>query len=533
MENVNILSQMKQYDFNSPINVTMMFEECEDEALFQNVLREIKENDAIKQDKTEKPTSNTKVQTSIENLHKNYTRAKQVSLQNMDNKLPENSSPFHEVSYTSKTLKVNQSILIQKNCSSKTTENMKNSMYEKCQSDNNKETTDRNIKTLLDIVSENLILVMRLYYNYYYDNCKKDPPTAANLSKQFDKCKAHFFDLSYSTVVSLILPEENNKKFVENFLNKTVADASKVLQGKCERKHVEPFYNEMIEWVKKKREYIKTFGLQFASKEKNCEKRKNENKTLKALLADSPPAFSQPNTTNISEQLEISASLTAPILVSDINGRDMTPENGICIFSAGDREREKSININPNLLQNQGNYHGLKDTQLNIKSNSTNSLLNPRQTHYNQRVNQVQRNDYHQMNTFCHNTVRTQPQPYNPNHHHYTTSNVSVPNFQNISPGTHNYQTQLNSNSFTSSVCNNAESGQMYYRQCDENLATPIITNVTSLNPHSRKTYSAIGRCCVCGKNTNTRCQKCNDHLYCSTLCQELGVSNHKRKCKK
>lgn len=460
---------MKRYDFSSPINITMIFEEDQDEPLFQNASSEDNENDDICQDKTENNNTNafTRVQSPFENLQKNDAIANQEPafyhenpLQNIDNMLPENSSPTSKG--TGKTCEVNLSTSVQKYCNSNTTENIEH-MYVIGQSGTNKEAIDRNIKVLLDIVSENLTMVMRLYYNSYYGMQKKNPAEADKFLQKFHKYQAHFFGLSYSTVVSLILPEEKNEIFVDKLLNKIVADANKVIQGRCERKHVEPFYNQMIEWVKKKRDQLKKIGLKCDNKEKSCKKFKNENRTLKTLLADSPPALKTPNTMpNVSELSEKSASLHSPSL-SHVNFGDTTAEPSISIFTAGDPEKEISINVHPDLLQNQCSYQDLIDTHVNIsnKNNSKNSSPHPR--HYNQRVNQVQRNGHHQLNNVYHNIAQIRaPQPqYYSNHIHHTTSNVILPNFQNTAHGGHDYQTQLNNNSFTSSVYNNAKPRQM------------------------------------------------------------------------
>lgn len=97
------------------------------------------------------------------------------------------------------------------------------------------------VMNLLDKVSTGLILVMRAYY---YDSSRR--------YKTLQQFKNHIYSSSHSTTESIILPNEKNKIFIEKFIDMTVTNAIKVLGWKCERKHVKPFYDEMIAWSKRK-----------------------------------------------------------------------------------------------------------------------------------------------------------------------------------------------------------------------------------------------------------------------------------------
>lgn len=500
MDKANIFNQMAQYDFSNPIQVTMIFEEDNDEMTYNiNTLKEQNQN------KSQKGTQKN----CLEELN-----AKTHAVMNID--LTEEERTCEDILYSSNAKGTTQvtspldpidritNVRAQK--AKKNVDSNKNIFNAYPEETNNspQSALPNFIKHLLHTVSQHIILIMRPYYNYY---CRNNNAMDINLEKRMNKIKAHFFNLSYSTVVSVILPQEKNELFMNKLFDKTVCDANVIFKWKCERRHVEPFYKEMIDWTKQKKEQLKSLNLKDHSMQHS---------------------FGPPLQWDGSKGSEKSTDL--------INGAQHNnegiddSEKGMCIFSSGEPGNEISINIASETLIN----HFIKqptNCTKPVNNRQTNKHLNPLNTqptsiqdHNDAVPGYFQQKSYSQRNTIHHKTLnpRPPPPPYSNQSHTATAlnrlhSSVYSANWIQQNP-VQNYQSPQTRFPFT-------VERRQYDSQIEEQTFLPSITSITSQTP---PTLPQIGRCCVCGNETFLKCAKCNNISYCSVLCQELDVGIHK-----
>ncbi|XP_075977851.1 uncharacterized protein LOC142977669 [Anticarsia gemmatalis] len=541
MDAVNIFNQMAKYDFSTPINATVIFEDSDEDApLIDEDQIEINEKN---------PSLQLNVQAYTEKEQANHMSdvRKPVLLkkETIDEVLEQNPTPpAKNINYSSAITESTQTLnnpgSTEITSPHKTNENVNRTSthnigsgetYDKShyQSDTFQQISDTEelttyVKDLLNTLSEHLILVIK--YHYYYQNLYQQSKVTQQLATYLNKLKSHFFNLSYSILVSIILPQEKNEIFIETFIDKTVSDANKTLLWKCDRTLVERFYKEMVQWAKVKRDIIKALRY----------KNSNDNPLLKKRLAtpvQPPPNF--PNLTTVFNQH---------------NGHISNTQNSFCLFSTGPPGGEVSINIDPETLQKHtGNRSHIQRTseQSNNQICSPNTQAAPTETHHEYtRTNHLQQSDYPQIN----NTLLQRPPP--PAYPQNLPSNLHK--FQeNIAQALQQQrQAQFQRNvsaPFTTTVCNNSmnlscaqgsppyyfnsqiTAGQRYSEQSAGALNLPVINDVRSLNHMTCPLYAPNGRCCICGKKSDYGCPKCVKH-YCSSLCQELDADSHRTVCK-
>lgn len=105
------------------------------------------------------------------------------------------------------------------------------------------------IDDLLNAVSEHLIVVMCTYYRYGLN--RKDGVDYKKREQAYRLIKHHYFQMSYHTTLSIIIPLEKNKLFTNTFIENTLMIAVNECRiGKCHRGHLEPIFNELLRWVK-------------------------------------------------------------------------------------------------------------------------------------------------------------------------------------------------------------------------------------------------------------------------------------------
>lgn len=121
------------------------------------------------------------------------------------------------------------------------------------QQNNVNSSTYDHFKPLLDTVSEHLILILKRN-QYCNEVLKGNSEFNEELKKKLHYYKIRLFDLSYSTVVNVMLPRANDKTFVKNFIDNTV------LLSKSENrqtiKEISMLYMEMINWVQKMKQRV-------------------------------------------------------------------------------------------------------------------------------------------------------------------------------------------------------------------------------------------------------------------------------------
>lgn len=178
------------------------------------------------------------------------------------------------------------------------------------QSDINKKVNDC-VQTLLNIVSEHLILTVKANIDYIvFTRTISDRTVLESARRQFWKAKYKLFDMSCSAVANIMLPKENDKDFIQKFIDDTVK--------KGQTKHL----------------YFKHVDIAMACKEMFAwVKAQTEQPLLVELLNKENLSTAITNDTNfISEQV-------------GCNKPNNASDSSYCIFSSGPTGREVTINV--------------------------------------------------------------------------------------------------------------------------------------------------------------------------------------------
>lgn len=124
------------------------------------------------------------------------------------------------------------------------------------QSLNKQQVVDNYLKILLNTVSQHMLYIFDSY-QYYVELTKISTSTTLiqNAKNNYFNIRRHFFDLSYSTVVSIIIPKSNEPSFVKNFLTDTV-EMGHSMSYNCSYEQIEAMYSDMITWVQKRQTQI-------------------------------------------------------------------------------------------------------------------------------------------------------------------------------------------------------------------------------------------------------------------------------------
>lgn len=214
----------------------------------------------------------------------------------------------------------------------------------------------RRISNSLAAVSINMQLVMETYAYHRERNTPYD---------SYKKQKLIYFNDSYDTVVKLILPEEQNQKFISWFLHKTYQySLTKPSRRKYSFDDYGILFKELLDWAKKKQD---------------CNQ----------VTKDTTQTSGRQENVQASRLAEPYCSHAQPILKKP-GVYSTTKSDSICIFSAGSPGNEISINvdpkISPHLLRN--THNDFKKHEVSIRqSTATSSSVefpqsqNPFQTH--------------------------------------------------------------------------------------------------------------------------------------------------------
>uniref|UniRef100_A0A2A4J8Q1 Uncharacterized protein n=1 Tax=Heliothis virescens TaxID=7102 RepID=A0A2A4J8Q1_HELVI len=560
MDSANVLCQMAGYDFNCPIDVTMIFEDSDDDSNdnTQSPQKTPKEesvedgnpNKDVSKQRSEseclKENENAKCKTESKSLEQLIINKKGKDILNFNENSIQKEKPVEDTSNGAKADEKSngKNGIYQKKDSPNDRFNIPNKnpqAFNACvDQDDNREPVLNEVQMndqqpvttfvedLLKKISEHLLLIMRIFYHYGAKRAS-NVGNSESREKIFRFIRNHYFELSFNTVETIILPQEHNVTFMNHFLDKTVEIANeKPHNWVCHRGHVRPFFMDLIRWTKQKKDYIKKSEQRPKS---------NENVILKQHLATPPQAFNFQQTQGTNLQ-----NCNAP----------PTIQNNLCIFSSGVPGGEISINVNPNILRNATETRnvGEQNGNNNYKSYSPNPDVTQGSTTspplYENQYSHVQ-NNYTTYN-------RPPPPPYPPksksftqmsqstqklknmrfHHHHYkeqispTTNRSSQQaarhqNYQSMAQPTQHYQTHY-INGSQSSPTENSLNSRLHNNINASTLETqmysgPVITNVISYAPKSR---TPSDRCTMCGKTTSAPYNPPNRPVYCSYLCQEL-----------
>lgn len=162
--------------------------------------------------------------------------------------------------------------------------------------DNNK-TSQKNdygetdhLKSLLETVADNLLIIVEAY-NYHLrlrsDN-KTDRRTLDASLANFFRIKLHFFNLSFCTVLVLIMPQEKNETFHVKFLHGVIKRAQSKKGINVPYQLIHDLYFELITWSKTKPEYINNLTTQLQAKN-NVQTQNDNNNTLLKYQLNNPP----------------------------------------------------------------------------------------------------------------------------------------------------------------------------------------------------------------------------------------------------
>lgn len=183
-------------------------------------------------------------------------------------------------------------------------------------------TANKCLQTLLDTVSTHMIFITQAYKDYaVIAKTTTDRALLEMARNYYQNAKYNFFYLSFSAISNIMLPKENDKDFVEDFIENTIKLAhSKHLIVK--HSDIRMLCVEMFKWTKS---HI-------------------QNPLLSELLAKEPqPTVLTCNTNSYQKQ--------------GCNQETSSSDN-ICIFRSGPVDRQLIINVNSTAIQN--NQHTMQ-----------------------------------------------------------------------------------------------------------------------------------------------------------------------------
>lgn len=361
---------MAEYDFNAPIDVEMIFEDSDnDDPSIQSALSEhenINENNKqapVEQCVTKPKTDNKqfKDQINIESLNKSM-----LSLNQISNVLPckhsieKSKNNENNILNNKKNAEIGMNLKDVEHCHNQNESDAnqhalilldndtvnEGSLPSTSGSNDHHEPVTTFIEDLLNKLSEHIVLIMQSFYHYGVKRNNEDNKKREDV---FHFIKSHFFELSYSTVESIFLPQEQNESFINQFLDNTVLIANnKALRWRCHRGHVRPFFKELMTWTKEKKQYTKN---------------------------NHPPGPSNGNIL-LKEQLVrplLPLNLPQSEIIANSNIATQNIQNNLCIFSSGPPGSEISINIDAKTLMQINKRQQSTDRVEQNKSNNNTS----------------------------------------------------------------------------------------------------------------------------------------------------------------
>ncbi|CAH1638156.1 unnamed protein product [Spodoptera littoralis] len=387
---------------------------------------------------------------------------------------------------------------------------------------NNHEPINRETTHSLNKLSELLAFVIQSHYLYSLKRNTISDTVKYNNKKKFVEAKAHYFDLAFDIVESIIIPQEHNHNFIDKFSDNTVNIANgKSYPWRCQKSHIKSLLNHLIKWTKQKRTHLNINRVANES---------NQYVTLKQQLSRPLKPFSIPQ--------------SEPVL-NNCN-TDHQSNNNICIFSSGTPGSEISININAETLKS---VHKKQCSTEKTDGDYGNHLLYAEPPPTNRPKVRKPPPPYEQY-TYQNNYS---PPPYNtynisqtiPNSTQYQT-NKQVHSTQNCINGREvqrNHQTQVQyiNSSQKGQYINNSQGNnynnqhyayydnmnkQMHERPVHAQNRNPVAGHVGTFN------HAPLVRCHMCGKYIIPRYSPYSTPPctlpFCSHLCKVMNYQNYK-----
>lgn len=294
----NVLDQMAKFDFKTPVKITLLFEDSDDDLEIVNENHqagnfETEINNSTLEENSRKKNLQIETESQQNSKDSNETLLKQLmnaTLKDLLNKTCRtgNQSKENELDKTIPNLQIDKpgNIFNEPVCKCKISSeaSFKQPAYFTFGAQNKTRQTKQYVAhhhdhttraplslggDLLNTLSENLISVMVSFYHYRLN--KKDGDDYQKRKEAFIQLKDHYFELSYHTMVSIIIPQEHNKYFTNIFLQNTVTIANnKPGLGTCHRGHLEPIFIELLIWSKFKKSIIDQKVLNLGLHKEKC-----------------------------------------------------------------------------------------------------------------------------------------------------------------------------------------------------------------------------------------------------------------------
>ncbi|KAL0838914.1 hypothetical protein ABMA28_016927 [Loxostege sticticalis] len=384
------LNNMAACDFSAPMNVTVLFDDSDEDT--KDVITLLSDQD---QTKSPNEKSSLEQKTSV-HAHKRKIGTKKPKKSSNESKVPENkrsrielddkNNNKMEIYSSGKSPKndsnSNNTVLMPEaptSCMSPTAEtNLNNNKHTDKTLDNidvdlmrqDFQEVRNYIQNLLKTVSEHLILIINAYQDHakiVTENVKNrvDGHLRIHDSKtRFTRFKGHVFQLSYSAVISVILEQETNKEFLDAFLKNTEKIAHNKHQMPYTAQYIQPFFYELLNWAKQKKDFMNNYPANEILK--NNESNMNNTPTLSKQLSQPPrlppiilPQSSRNVTNEEKNKVQDSTPDQSPALPRIVGYKESSipifspgpPNRSIPIFSSGPPNREVRISIQPDMLR--------------------------------------------------------------------------------------------------------------------------------------------------------------------------------------
>ncbi|KAL4707762.1 hypothetical protein ACJJTC_001708 [Scirpophaga incertulas] len=405
------------------------------------------------------------------------------------------------------------------------------------------------VENLLTKVSKALLYAMDAYYIHIGNVMKRQNDTLfiQNSKRRYERIKQHYFQLAYCTTDTIILPQENNDEFTQEFLKNTIKIAQELTMKTLTLQEVQPFYYDLILWVKNMKK--KTVELSPSS-----------------LLRDKTPVQQQPQYHTIVPVEELNI---AQIPKQSEYDPVVTVEkfNTLSPCSNTIHNAHIKIAIEPRIPPCQNTQHitrniAPKSLSSDVRKTDPKTFYNDQERYRLENNSQTDilynfRKDVpNQVNVYTHNISNnvlgqyaygsntdrvnsfTKIPPYQPPPNNAQIHSFSSPQAIYGSNLNGNYVTQTAKNADTYTECQRSTStdsgilspfSQGDIENVENQQFTPIITHVTSLNPNVLRLVK--GQCHVCGKMTDKKCLQCYGSYYCSYNCQSTDWTTHRYQC--
>ncbi|XP_059052588.1 probable serine/threonine-protein kinase clkA [Achroia grisella] len=346
-----ILTRMAKYDFTAPIDVEF-FEEMDDKNSIEIKNTDPNKNNDCDDDVIyvcELPTNSTENNKKNSNeVLSNNTENNNV-YDNINTKKKDNC----EKDIHLKQILLNQATMIP------TIQNQNHVHMNHRLSGTMKSTELDKTKDPLNTVSECLINIMNAYIRHVHIryNQQNTASTIEESKKHYLHIKYKLFKICHDIVLSKIVPEENNKTFIEKFLNNTISFLSDKI-NRIKICYIRTIFREMLFWAKNNKAPTVAYG-------------KNYPFTLLQQLTSPPKAVSFGGSNTIHSPQINTNSASSPS----------------CLFTFGPPGREIRINTLKEIYSNNGREHissnhvpTVNGTNTDYQTQSTTNTLYNNQT---------------------------------------------------------------------------------------------------------------------------------------------------------